>query len=367
MKILIVQPRIAYYAGGGESYPLQQAFWFARHGHEVTILTFSTNNFSPQFEAFQNKNTGSKKITVIEIDRPERYREALDSEPGIDWFRWNLESSIFGRLTAPIISGMRGDIDVISTHMSTDSLFIPEKISNVLHLHGSPLEKTDLIRLSTARADGFVFVSDQVQKFWEQFMEPPRPFITSKNAVDTEWFVPGMEERVIDVLFVGRFIQNKGIDDLVHALLPSHNAVFIGTGPLLPKIKHMVDAEGKNVKFIQRASAEDLRHYYRKSKLLACPSTGKEGVLTTMLEAAACKCAIITTSGSSMTEFAIDQKNALIVAPRSPEALRSAITTLLLDEKLRSNLAEASQRKVEKFWSWEYRITELENFYGLFV
>lgn len=39
MKILVYQPRASYYTGGGEVYSLQNAKFFAKLGHDVTLLT----------------------------------------------------------------------------------------------------------------------------------------------------------------------------------------------------------------------------------------------------------------------------------------------------------------------------------------
>ena len=97
MKILIYQPRVSYFTGGGEVYPLQNAKFFAKMGHDVTILTTKAS-FLKSSEYFTNfiKENKNVKIDYLELD--ENFKYIYDEPAGINWTRWDKESLWVSRL-----------------------------------------------------------------------------------------------------------------------------------------------------------------------------------------------------------------------------------------------------------------------------
>jgi len=69
MKILIYQPRVSYFTGGGEIYPLQNAKFFTKLGHDITILTTRADFLTPS-DYFTNfiKNNKDVKIKYLDLD-----------------------------------------------------------------------------------------------------------------------------------------------------------------------------------------------------------------------------------------------------------------------------------------------------------
>lgn len=97
MKILIYQPRASYFVGGGEVYPLQNAKFFAKLGHDVTLLTTKADFLeeSEYFKDFIKENPGVK-IEYLILD--DNFKEIYDIPAGIDWTRWDRESLWVARL-----------------------------------------------------------------------------------------------------------------------------------------------------------------------------------------------------------------------------------------------------------------------------
>lgn len=91
MKILIYQPRASYYTGGGEVYPLQNAKFFDKLGHDVTLLTTKAS-FIKQSDYFKNflKECPGVKIEYLELN--DKFKDIYDEVPGVDWLRWDKES-----------------------------------------------------------------------------------------------------------------------------------------------------------------------------------------------------------------------------------------------------------------------------------
>lgn len=94
---------------------------------------------------------------------------------------------------------------------------------------------------------------------------------------------------------------------------------------------------------------EDLPDLYRGALLFVYPSL-YEGFGLPILEAMACGTPVIASNTSSMPEVAGDA--ALLVDPYDPEALASAMASVLTDEALREAFRQKGVARVKRF-SWE--------------
>jgi glycosyltransferase involved in cell wall biosynthesis len=118
-----------------------------------------------------------------------------------------------------------------------------------------------------------------------------------------------------------------------------------------------------NVTFYESPSTSVIRDLYKNAKTFVCPSRNKEGVLTTLLEAAASGCAVITTSGSGMTDLVTSPSEGMIVSPGDTTALKDAINTLLGNDTNRIKMARTLQTKICQSWTWQAKSVELERIY----
>lgn len=113
MKILIYQPRASYFTGGGEVYPLQNAKFFAKLGHDVTILTTKADFLVPS-EYFTNFVNDNKSIHIEYLELDDNFKSTYDEPAGIDWRRWDRESLWVSRLAYEYIS--KHEFDIIAIH-----------------------------------------------------------------------------------------------------------------------------------------------------------------------------------------------------------------------------------------------------------
>ncbi len=185
------------------------------------------------------------------------------------------------------------------------------------------------------------------------------------GGVDPEKFSP--DESVLKdqtVLFVGRLLPHKGINDLIEALPPGMNLKIAGQ-PYDQKYLedlHRV-AEGKRVKFIHDLDDTALVEAYRKALCVVLPSVYKNiyGAETkvpellgqTLLEGMACGTPAICTNVASMPEVVEDGVTGFVVPPNDPIALRHKLEWLREHpEEARKMGQAARQRVLEKFnWS----------------
>jgi glycosyltransferase involved in cell wall biosynthesis len=112
-------------------------------------------------------------------------------------------------------------------------------------------------------------------------------------------------------------------------------------------------ALGDAVQFVSGESDERLVERYAQSSVAVVPSL-YEGFSLPAAEAMACGVPLVATSGGALSEVAgRDGESALVVPPGDPEALASAIRTLLDDPELGARLAEAGRRRVLERFTWK--------------
>lgn len=97
------------------------------------------------------------------------------------------------------------------------------------------------------------------------------------------------------VLFVGRFIEEKGINELLKSAKDWNKNVdlkILGSGPLENKIQSFA-RESKNIFFLGSVDNKELSLYYSGSDILIIPSTAEEGFGRVILESLACGTPVI--------------------------------------------------------------------------
>jgi glycosyltransferase involved in cell wall biosynthesis len=181
-----------------------------------------------------------------------------------------------------------------------------------------------------------------------------RPTSVIPHGFRYERFEPdGPKDRRI--LVVARMIPRKGVQYLLEALrscdLRGFSIDIVGDGPYLSTLKEIAREQTLPVKFwgwLDNHSTE-LRQLYERSSIFVLPSEA-ESFGMVLLEAMASGHAIVTCGGTGAAE-AIG-RDALLVPPRRPDALRAALERLIGDQELRMNLAHRARARVEREFGW---------------
>lgn len=369
MKILIYQPRVSYYVGGGEVVPLEQARWFSKFGHDVTILT-SSASFIKKSDYYKRFVKENNDIEIIELEVPSEFSYIYETTPGTVWKRWDAESLYFSKLA--LLNVDLNKYDIVSYHNVIDSLSAPIKKPSILHLHGYPEKMNYICDLLLSKTRPVVAVSHLVGKKWAE-MTGYDLIPVVQNGIDISRFYPNETDKKYDLLYIGRIIEIKGIQYIIDALnILKENQqrkptlAIAGKGDYKESLELQVKELGleDQISFLGYVPDEDLPSLYNSSLVTVLPSYAREGVLTTMLESSACGIPTITTEGTSMTEFLEDRVNGLTTKPKDAESIASSISKILEDDNLRNSLSENTLKKIKEKWSWDIKIKELEGIYN---
>lgn len=359
MKIAIHNAQFSTHVGGTERLISTQIKGLLEQSElNITLITMKTKK--PSFLFKEIKDLKNNRLTIIEIE-PKFNNHNFTSN---DARKWHIESLSFGIATQKVY--FESKFDLVITHFATDSLFIPLTQCNILHLHGTITNYSEIGEISLRRPDFFIAVSNYVKEKWVAFY----PFLKSKKieiiypGVETKKFKRLNSIKKLDLLYVGRLIKIKGVDDLLSSLVyVNRNArlIIVGDGPekinLIKKVKFL--GLEKRVNFISRVSENALIKLYNLSKIAVFPSYAKEGLLLTMLEAASCGTPVITSNACSMPEFIINKENGLLFEPRNYKDLATKINLLLADDKLRIKLGKNALEISRKKFDTHLKVYEL--------
>lgn len=155
----------------------------------------------------------------------------------------------------------------------------------------------------------------------------------------------GTEAEPAEVLYAGRLSAEKGVLELIDAAA-GLNLVVAGDGPLRDRIPF---ARG----FVPH---EELQQLYARAAVVACPSR-REGFGVACLEAMAHGRPVVATCVGGLLDLVVDGETGIVVPPRDPAALRSALERLLADRDLRRRLGSAGRERAHTHFSWE-RVTD---------
>ena len=184
------------------------------------------------------------------------------------------------------------------------------------------------------------------------------------GGVDTEKFRPDATvPREPLVLFVGRLLPHKGVDDLIDALPPGLALELIGR-PYDEQFAQELSrlADGKPVRFRHDCHDSELVRAYQRALCVVLPSVYRPRVGSetrvpellgqTLLEGMACGSPAIATRVASLPEVVVDDKTGFLVPPNNPPALRERLKWLRDHPSEAARLGEAGRQRVLEMFSW---------------
>lgn len=210
--------------------------------------------------------------------------------------------------------------------------------------------------------DGHLHISEYSRKVYGQAGKPWAHVIL--GGVDTEKFSPDAKvARDGTVLFVGRLLPHKGVDDLVSAVEPDMPLELVGRVTHDEFVRDLkVLARGKLITFRHDCDDAALVAAYRKCLCVVLPSVYKNrygGETTvpellgqTLLEGMACGAPAVCTDVASMPEVVEDGVTGFVVPARDPLALGEKLRWLREHPAEAEAMGRAARRRVLEKFTW---------------
>jgi phosphatidylinositol alpha-mannosyltransferase len=213
---------------------------------------------------------------------------------------------------------------------------------------------------------GRIAVSTAARHFISRYF--PGEYRIIPNGVNLEAFAGAepfeeLRDGTLNILFVGRFEERKG---LIHLLKAYHRLrkrkvdarlLVVGDGPKRREYRRYVGLRGiRDVEWLGRVSDEDKVRYFASADIFCAPNTGQESFGIVLLEAMAAGVPIVASDIHGFKRVVERNVQGILVEPRNHRALAAGLYALARDPDLRHEMGEAGRRRAPEF-SWD-RVTE---------
>jgi glycosyltransferase involved in cell wall biosynthesis len=322
--------------GGGERYPLNMAHGVVESSnetYEVELISFGERERREELAR-------GMALRVLKASRP-------PSNP-LDVLSWDLPAALAGADLVHIHQAFTrcGEVGMLVAKQQKKPICVSD--------HGgttSPLgDRLGALEL----ADRVVAYSD----FGASLYRTQRPIEVIKGGVNASLFVPPATRPARDrVLFVGRLLPHKGIDQLIRALPPELPLTVCGRAyhdDYFSLLKSL--AAGKQVEFVVDAGDGALRDLYARAWATVLPSVyqdcfgnahvAPELMGFTLLESMACGTPAICSRVGGMPEF-IDEGQTGFVFDNLDE-LACQLKMLASDPALADRMGRQARSMVEE-------------------
>jgi colanic acid/amylovoran biosynthesis glycosyltransferase len=157
------------------------------------------------------------------------------------------------------------------------------------------------------------------------------------------------------VLFVGRFVEKKGVAHLIEAMriLQARNLdirlVLIGDGPMAGELRRKAEAL-RNAQFLGWLQNREVRSWMHGATAVCVPSVtaqsgDSEGLPNVVIEAMAAGTPVVASRHGGIDEAVEHGRTGLLVPPGDPNALASALCLLVQDQQARHRMGEAARQR----------------------
>jgi glycosyltransferase involved in cell wall biosynthesis len=378
MKIAQVVCRFKPYKGGISNVAYEYAQGLAELGHEVTVFTplYDQKDNDTQFEKF----TVKRLRAVFSFGNSGFLPQLYQALKGFDVVNlhypffggaevvWLLKKAVGKKMKLVVNYQM----DVVGSGWKKcifdfhTRFIMPRIIASADKVIVSSL---DYAENSNARK--------LLAKYPEKFMAIPcgvDPIRFSPQPKDLDLMKKfGLKPDDKILLFVGALDQAhyfKGIHFLIDSYkdfnLDNLKIMIVGEGDLKPEYqKHVLDLGLiDSILFTGAAAENDLVKYYNLADAVILPSIDKsEAFGIVLIEAMACAKPVITANLAGVRSVYGNNVSGLSFEVLDKDDLVQKVRKLFLDDELRAKMGFAARERVEKMYSQDVLITQLERIY----
>jgi len=218
-----------------------------------------------------------------------------------------------------------------------------------------------LTRKVLQRCDRITALSQALKRATAAIGIQPDKIQIIPNGVDTARFTPPPvnEDREDLILYVGSFIERKGVKYLLLAMpevfrsLPQYRLVLAGEGPQYLPLRQLAKDLGivERVTFLGFQPQNQIRTWMQRAKLLVLPSL-EEALGVVLLEALACGTPIVASRVDGIKEV-VTSDVGMLVPPADPVALSGAIQSILENPQQWADMSHHARGRAVMYYDWD--------------
>ena len=373
-KYCIFAAQFLPHMGGIENYTYNISKELIKRGNQVTVITNNTTN-SPLQETIEGIkvlrfpcfNFINGRFPVMKLNKDfwkiHRYLKKQQYDIVVINARFYLHS-IYAAAYA-----RHKKIKYICIEHGTSHLSVHNKVLDFIggiyeHLHTSVLKLVckDYYGVAEAccewsahfgiKSRGVLYNAVDLDKIEKLKKECKRNF-REENQIDSDAVV---------IAFTGRLLKEKGLYELIEAVErynQSNQKVYLLLAGEGEEMEYVKKHSSKYVIPLGRLPFEDIVALLMQSDIFCLPSVS-EGFSTSALEAAACKCYIITTERGGTKELVAGPEYGTVMPDNSVKNIYQAITKAAQNDELRKKGQKLCYDRLKNKFTWQHTTDALE-------
>jgi glycosyltransferase involved in cell wall biosynthesis len=233
-------------------------------------------------------------------------------------------------------------------------------------------------RISARRCDRIIATSVDMKQWWEWTGSKPEKTPYIPLGVNTKRFyyhkdareTLGIDKDTILLLYAGRFSKEKGLLDLVEALIKCKSyfsqrdirVVLIGKGPQLKEIEQRINKNNVNsILHIKKwVDKEEMPIWYSAADAFLLPSYS-ESISRTIPEAMMCGTPVIGTKITGSVDHIRDGENGFLFEKHNPESLGMIFQRIINNEINLNSMRQTTLTYAQENFPYSHIISRIVN------
>ena len=377
MKYCIFSAQYLPHMGGVERYTYNLAKNLIKRGNKVTVVTSNlfkmpSRTIEEEIEIYRLPclNLMNGRYPVLKFDKEFRCLNNRLKQKDFDMVIVNTRfyiHSLYGMVYAK-----KEQVPCITIEHGTSHLSIHNKVLDkcgAIFEHGlTMIEKNlchnyygvseacnDWLKHFKIKAKGVVYNSIDIEEV-EDIYKEAIPFYRQKYAIPDE---------VTVICFTGRLLNEKGLPSLLNVmdkLNQEKKEVYLfiaGDGDMKEEVYRR---RNKYIVPLGQLEYKQVITLLKESDIFCLPSFS-EGFSTSILEAVACRCYIITTARGGAKELIVNDEYGSIIPNNKEAILYEAIKEAIVNKKNQKQAIEKSYERLKENFTWNIAAKKIDDIY----